>query len=104
MKEQPDHNDENENNVAFAKDRWRSDENRSDYTGRTGTGLCFEEKTGGSQKAKAECPNCIFFAAKVVPSKENWFTKQLHNDVAFLLHRNLYLSGMQMVMIPVVLH
>jgi len=57
-----------------------------------------------AEKAKAECPNCIFFSAKVVPQKENWLTKSLHNDTAFLLHRNLYLSGMQMIMIPVVLN
>ena len=56
-----------------------------------------------AEKAKKICPHCIFFAAKVVPKKENWFIKQLHNDTAFLLHRNLYLRGMQMIMIPVVL-
>jgi amino acid transporter len=56
-----------------------------------------------AEKAKTQCPDCIFFSAKVVPHKENWFTKPLHNDTAFLLHRNLYLKGMQMVMIPVIL-
>jgi amino acid transporter len=57
-----------------------------------------------AEKAKKTCPDCVFFAAKVVPKKESWFTRQLHNDTAFLLHRNLYLRGMQMIMIPVVLN
>jgi K+ transporter len=57
-----------------------------------------------AQKAKTMCPDSVFFAAKVVPYKENWFLKWLHNDTAFLLHRNLYLHGMQMIMIPVSLN
>ena len=51
-----------------------------------------------------EIPNCIFFASQLVIEKDNWLTRQLHNETAFLVQRKLHLQSKQMMILPMNLH
>lgn len=42
----------------------------------------------------------VFFASQLVPSKDTWWNRFLHNETAFSIQRRLYLQGMQMVILP----
>jgi hypothetical protein len=55
------------------------------------------ELAEGVQK---EFANCVFFTSKLVFRNENWVTRLLHNQTALALQRQLHISGMQMVILP----
>ncbi|MES2998439.1 MAG: APC family permease [Pseudomonadota bacterium] len=59
-----------------------------------------EKLTILSQKIMKEFPNSIFFASKLIFSKDNWITRFLHNETAITLQRRLHLLGAQLVILP----
>ena len=56
-----------------------------------------------AKQANKEFNSPIFFAARVVFENENWFTRQLHNETPTVLQRKLHASGLQMIILPVML-
>ncbi|HEV2041085.1 MAG TPA: APC family permease [Casimicrobiaceae bacterium] len=56
-----------------------------------------------AEEIQREYPNCVFFTSKLVFRSENWVTRLLHNQTALALQRKLHLSGMQMVILPMLL-
>lgn len=59
-----------------------------------------EKLTLLSKKIMQEFPNSIFFASKLIFSKDNWITRFLHNETAITLQRRLHLLGAQLVILP----
>lgn len=59
-----------------------------------------EKLTILSKKVLKEFPNSIFFASKLIFSKDNWITRFLHNETAVTLQRRLHLLGAQLVILP----
>jgi amino acid transporter len=53
-----------------------------------------------AEDVQKEFANCVFFTSKLVFRNENWVTRLLHNQTALALQRQLHLSGMQMVILP----
>ena len=53
-----------------------------------------------AQEVQKEFANCVFFTSKLVFRNENWVTRLLHNQTALAMQRQLHLSGMQMVILP----
>lgn len=53
-----------------------------------------------SKKVIKEFPHSIFFASKLIFSKDNWITRLLHNETAVMLQRRLHLLGIQLVILP----
>jgi hypothetical protein len=49
----------------------------------------------------ADFPNVVFFAGKLVFEEENFITKLLHNQTAFLAQKKLVFSGYPMIVLPV---
>ena len=58
-----------------------------------------EKLTLLSKKIMKEFPNSIFFASKLIFSKDNWITRFLHNETAVTLQRRLHLLGAQLVIL-----
>jgi len=52
-------------------------------------------------KVAADFPNCSFFAGKLVFEEENFLTRLLHNQTAFLAQKRLVFSGHPMIVLPV---
>ncbi len=52
------------------------------------------------EKVHADFPNSIFFTSKLIFARDNWFTRQLHNEAALVLQRRLHLHGLQMIILP----
>jgi len=46
-------------------------------------------------------PNCAFFAGKLVFEEDNFVTRLLHNQTAFLAQKRLVFSGHPMIVLPV---
>ena len=59
-----------------------------------------EKLTNLSKKIIKEFPHSIFFASKLIFSKDNWITRLLHNETAVMLQRRLHLLGVQLVILP----
>ncbi len=59
-----------------------------------------EKLTALSKKIIKEFPNSIFFASKLIFTKDNWITRLLHNETAVMLQRRLHLLGAQLVILP----
>ncbi|MDD4893492.1 MAG: amino acid transporter, partial [Candidatus Rickettsiella isopodorum] len=59
-----------------------------------------EKLTILSKKIIKEFPHSIFFASKLIFSKDNWITRLLHNETAIMLQRRLHLLGVQLVILP----
>ncbi|HSS71902.1 MAG TPA: APC family permease [Casimicrobiaceae bacterium] len=53
-----------------------------------------------AEEVQKEFANCVFFTSKLVFRNENWVTRLLHNQTALALQRQLHLSGLQMVSLP----
>ena len=49
----------------------------------------------------ADFPNCVFFAGKLVFEEDNFVTRLLHNQTAFLAQKRLVFSGHPMIVLPV---
>lgn len=52
------------------------------------------------RQARAEFPNIVFFASKLVFQHETWRTRFLHNQIVSAMQRRLHVDGMQMVILP----
>ena len=52
------------------------------------------------REARADFPNVVFFASKLVFENETWLTRLLHNQIVYAMQRRLQLEGMQMVILP----
>jgi amino acid transporter len=59
-----------------------------------------EKLTLLSKKIIKEFPYSIFFASKLIFSKDNWINRLLHNETAVMLQRRLHLLGVQLVILP----
>lgn len=59
-----------------------------------------EQLTALAEKVAQEYPNSVFFASNLIFMRDNWFTRQLHNQTAFTMQRRLHLRGLQMVILP----
>lgn len=49
----------------------------------------------------AEFPHLVFFAGKVIFQKERWWTRFLHNQMAFSVQKRLQWLGIPMMVLPV---
>jgi len=54
-----------------------------------------------SEKAVADFPNVVFFAGQLVFAEDNFITKLLHNQTAFLAQKRLVFSGQPMIVMPI---
>jgi amino acid transporter len=59
-----------------------------------------EEMVKLCRQARAEFPNIVFFASKLVFANETWITRILHNQIVFAMQLSLQMEGMQMVILP----
>ena len=59
-----------------------------------------EEMVKLCRQARAEFPNIVFFASKLVFANETWITRILHNQIVLAMQRRLQTEGMQMVILP----
>ncbi|MCX7918102.1 MAG: APC family permease [bacterium] len=53
------------------------------------------------REATKEFPNSVCFAGQLIFPKENWATRQLHNQAAFAIQRQLLFHGINMVILPI---
>lgn len=59
-----------------------------------------EKLTILSKKIIKEFPHSIFFASKLIFTKDSWINRLLHNETAVMLQRRLHLLGVQLVILP----
>jgi amino acid transporter len=59
-----------------------------------------EEMVKLCRQARAEFPNIVFFASKLVFANETWITRILHNQIVSAMQLRLQMEGMQMVILP----
>ena len=59
-----------------------------------------EEMVKLCEQARAEFPNIVFFASKLVFKNETWITRLLHNQIVLAMQQRLQVEGMQMVIFP----
>lgn len=52
----------------------------------------------------AEYPNSIVFASKLIFEDESWWVRMLHNQTALAMQNQLHLRGIQMVILPMIVH
>jgi hypothetical protein len=52
----------------------------------------------------AKYPNAIVFASKLIFEDDAWWTRILHNQTALTMQRQLHLRGLQMVILPMIVH
>ena len=85
-----------ENYVEFVKGHGYYAEARH----RVGTDV-IEVIDGMATVVAADFPNVVFFAGQLVFEEENFFTKLLHNQTAFLAQKKLVFSGHPMIVMPI---
>jgi amino acid transporter len=56
------------------------------------------------EKIVAKYPNAIVFASKLIFEDDAWWTRILHNQTALTMQRQLHLRGIQMVILPMIVH
>jgi amino acid transporter len=54
-----------------------------------------------AEKISKQFPNTIFFASKLLFTRDSWFTKFLHNEAAFAIQQRLHLKGIQLIILPI---
>ncbi|HEY2929009.1 APC family permease [Piscinibacter sp.] len=59
-----------------------------------------EELVKLCREARAEFPQIVFFASKLVFDDETWITRFLHNQIVYAIQRRLQGENMQMVILP----
>jgi amino acid transporter len=59
-----------------------------------------EELVKLCHEARAEFPQIVFFASKLVFDDETWITRFLHNQIVYAIQRRLQGENMQMVILP----
>jgi amino acid transporter len=59
-----------------------------------------EELVKLCREARAEFPQIVFFASKLVFDNETWITRFLHNQIVYSIQRRLQREDMQMVILP----
>lgn len=63
-----------------------------------------EELEGLSLEVRAAFPNSVFFTNRLVFAKEHWWSRLLHNGTPLAMQRLLNLHGLELVILPVMLH
>ena len=61
------------------------------------------ELTRLCEQARADYPNAVFFASRIILEPDNWLTRALHNRTAVALQRRLHLKGIPMMIVPMLL-
>jgi hypothetical protein len=56
------------------------------------------------ERIVAEYPNAIVFASKLIFEDDSWWVRMLHNQTALAMQRQLHLRGIQMVILPMIVH
>jgi hypothetical protein len=56
------------------------------------------------ERVVAEYPNAIVFASKLIFEDDSWWVRFLHNQTALAMQRKLHLRGIQMVILPMIVH
>jgi amino acid transporter len=56
------------------------------------------------EQVVAEYPNAIVFASKLIFENDSWLVRMLHNQTALAMQRQLHLRGIQMVILPMIVH
>lgn len=64
-----------------------------------GTDL-IHELTTLALRVRADYPNCVFFAARLVFAQDRWFNRVLHNQAPLAMQRRLHLRGLPMMILP----
>jgi amino acid transporter len=59
-----------------------------------------EKLTEIARELHKENENVIFFASNLVFQSDNWLTRKLHSDTAFVVQRRLHLRGIMMMILP----
>jgi hypothetical protein len=54
-----------------------------------------------AEKVTADFPNVVFFAGQLVFEEDNFITKLLHNQTAFLAQKKLVFTGHPMIVMPI---
>ncbi|WGF87651.1 APC family permease [Marinivivus vitaminiproducens] len=81
---------------AFCRDRGIASETYAGF----GTDLV-QELTTLADRVHADFPNSVFFAARLVFSRDRWFSRILHNQAPMAMQRRLHLQGLPMMILPV---
>lgn len=55
-------------------------------------------------QVREEFPNSVFFTNRLVFEREHWWTKLLHSETPLAMQRLLNLHGVELVILPVMLH
>jgi hypothetical protein len=63
-----------------------------------------EELEGLALEVRAAFPNSVFFANRLVFAREHWWSRLLHNGTPLAMQRLLNLHGLELVILPVMLH
>lgn len=63
-----------------------------------------EELEGLSLAVREAFPNSVFFTNRLVFAKEHWWSRLLHNGTPLAMQRLLNLHGLELVILPVMLH
>jgi hypothetical protein len=54
-----------------------------------------------AEGAAKDFPNIVFFSGQLVFQEENFITRLLHNQTAFLAQKKLVFAGLPMIILPV---
>lgn len=53
-----------------------------------------------TERISADFPHTVFFAAKLIFEKENYFTQILHNQTAYMVQKRLHTKGQNLIIMP----
>ena len=53
-----------------------------------------------TERISADFPHTVFFAAKLIFEKENFFTQMLHNQTAYMVQKRLHNKGQNLIIMP----
>ncbi len=53
-----------------------------------------------TERISADFPQPVFFAAKLIFEKENYFTQLLHNQTAYMVQKRLHNKGQNLIIMP----
>jgi hypothetical protein len=53
-----------------------------------------------TERISADFPHTVFFAAKLIIEKENYFTQMLHNQTAYMVQKRLHNKGQNLIIMP----
>jgi len=53
-----------------------------------------------TERISADFPHTVFFAAKLIFEKENYFTQILHNQTSYMIQKRLHTKGQNLIIMP----